>query len=549
MALDVAQRPLLPKEDQPRAEQQALRSRMLGNTIGGWIKDLEDALNKHIRPERRQAWGLAECSRNPFRSLSNQVGGVLYQSPPVVRGPEGSEALIRAVSDAGFWSLQQRLSTDLVGIRESLVRVDWSERGGLLYRPVPCELVYVEALPENPDVPVLVEEIQCRKNLKGEWAWAWEILDIRDLKNPVHKIVSGDRSEDWTAANLGGDKSGENYQYRDDKDRPFLPVVMWHAERTGRLWDSFYGIEAVLGTLTIGVLLTFWVHGVKDGSFATVVITGGRIVGLEIENPDGAKTQVISTEPGSFVEVAAPEDSNVAPQVIQLRPGFEPEKLMSAIDMFGAGLAEYAGVSAADLVRTGADPRSGASLSISREGLRVAQGRYENQLRRGDLELLQVTAWVLNAATRTAHPSSGYTIGYPSLPLSAAEVKEQREDLLAKQDAGLMSSVDVYMRLNPGCDKPQAIAELARVAADKALVERATAAALAAAGINLAPPVVDLEVGKAALIPVIVEKAAAGVIPVDAAREILITMGVASERAIAIMSAVKPAVPATTTTT
>lgn len=465
--LEPISRPSLPPPEMKRAEHQALRARLLN---GHWADDLEKALARHIQPDRRSAWGIPEVSRNPFRSLTTQIGGALYSRPPVVRGPAGSEGLVAAVESAGFWQLQQRLSTDLVGLREGLVRVDWSERGGLLHRVVPCELAHVRAVPEAPDVPTVVEEIQERVDPdSGKPAWCWEILDVTDLEHPLHKILSADRKRDWTAAFLGGPKSGDAYQYRDASGRPYLPVEMYHAERTGRLWDSYYGLEAVLGTLTVGVLLTFWVHGVKDGSFATVLLVGGRVVGLEITSPSGNRTQVISTEPGSIIEVAPVEEYTGQVQAIQLQPGFDPEKLMSAIGMFEGGLAEYAGVSPADLLRTGADPRSGVSLSISREGLRAAQARYEPQLRRGDSGILGLSAKVLNRATSTQYPESGYTLSYPALPLSSEEVKALREDIFAKMSAGLMSKVDAYVRLHPGTTREQAMIELQRIARENAL--------------------------------------------------------------------------------
>ena len=460
MDLDLTSRPQLPAADQKRAEHQALRSRLLS---GLWSDDLEHALDKHIKPERRAAWGIAEMSRNPFRSLSTQVGGALYSMPPILRGPTGGEGLLATVQASGYFQLMQRVSTDLVGIREALVRVDWTERGGLLHRPIPGELCIVRSRSEAPDVPVAVEELQSRTNPKtGKPAWAWEVLDVDDLDNPVHVILSADRKEDWTEATLKGLKSGANYQYRDMAGKPYLPVGMYHAERTGNLWDSYYGVEAVLGTLTVGVLLTFWVHGVKDGSFATVLLVGGRIVGMEITSPSGTKTQVISTEPGSFIEVS-PIEEGVQPSALQIQPGFDPEKLMGAISGFEQGLAEYAGVSAADLVRTGADPRSGASLSISREGLRASQARYEPQLRRGDLGILEISAKVLNGATSTKYPETGYSISYPSLPLSSGEVAAQTTDIVTKIAHGLMSKVDGYMRLHPGLSREQAVLELQRI--------------------------------------------------------------------------------------
>jgi hypothetical protein len=462
-------RPLLPtEEDRNRAEHQALRDRMLD---GEWAKDLEAALNKHIDSSRRTAWGIAEMSRNPFRSIATQVGGALYQTAPTARGVNAGEELVRRVADAGYWQLMQHASTDLVGLRETVMRVDYTERGGLLHRSVDPHHCHIEAIPELPDEPALLEEMQLRCAPDGSEVWTWEVLDVRDLMNPRQQILSADRKTDLTAVFLGGAKSGESYQYRDSLGKPFMPAVLYHAERTGKLWDHRYGLEAVLGSLTVGVLLTFWVHGLKDGSFVTIALVNGRVAGLEVRNADGSasqRTQVISVEPGSFVPIEAISD-NLQPSVVQLQPGFDPMKVMEAIGLFEAGLAEYAGVNAADLVRTGADPRSGVSLSISREGLRTAQARFEPQLRRGDLSVLSISAKVLNAATGTAYPETGYTIGYPSLPLSSAEVQALREDLLAKTAAGLMSKVDAYMRLNPGTTREQAIADLQRIRAENAL--------------------------------------------------------------------------------
>jgi len=273
--IEHATRPQLPtSEDQKRADHQALRARML---CGRWDQDLETALSKHIKADRRSAWGIPEMSRSPFRSIATQVGGALYASPPKT---QGDAALLGVAEGAGYWQLMQRVSTDLVGLREKPMRVDYSERSGVFYRPLEPELCHIRCLPEAPDVPVAIEELQCRKDPDtGKPCWAWEVLDAEALDNPRHQILSGDRSKDWTRDLLG---DVEGYRYRDilDGGRPFLPVTLYHAERTGRLWDAYYGVEAVLGTLTVGVLLTFWVHGVKDGSFATVLLIGGKLAGF-----------------------------------------------------------------------------------------------------------------------------------------------------------------------------------------------------------------------------------------------------------------------------
>jgi len=462
-------RPLLPGDDnQRRAKQQALRMRLLR---GRWMEDLEKALRLHVREDRLGVWGIGEMSRNPFRSISSQVGGALYHRPGELRGGDGVEDLSAAMQAAGYWQVMQRQSTDLVGLRETLMRVDWSERGGLLYRPIDPDACIVDAVPEAPDEPAYLAELQLREHPETkDPAWCWEILDIRDMAAPEHKIMDAKMEEDWTDEILGPAPDGSINGYRYVYDgKPFLPVVMHHAERTGELWDAFYGIETVLGTMTVAVLLTFWVHGVKDGSFATVLLVNGQIRGVEIEGADGTRRNVISTEPGSIIEVGPIEEGAGQPTAVQLQPGFDPQKLMLAITGFEQGLAEFAGVSAADLVRTGADPRSGVSLSISREGLRDAQGRMEPQLRRGDLEAARVTAMMLNLHTGSDLPLDGVSITYPSLPLSIGERKAQTEDLTTKVDAGLMSMVDAYMALHPGITRKQATAELTRIRSENAL--------------------------------------------------------------------------------
>lgn len=461
-------RPPLPGDDnQRRAKQQALRMRLLR---GRWSEDLETALKLHVREDRLGVWGIGEMSRNPFRSISSQVGGALYHRPGELRGGAGVDDLSAAMQAAGYWQVMQRQSTDLVGLRETLMRVDWSERAGLLYRPIDPDACIVESVPEAPDVPAYLAELQLREDEKGKPAWCWEILDIRDLEQPEHKIMDAKMEEDWTDRILGpapeGSINGYRYVY---EGVPFLPVVMHHAERTGELWDAFYGVETVLGTMTVAVLLTFWVHGVKDGSFATVMLVNGQVRDVEIEGANGKRRKVISTEPGSIIEVGPIDEGAGQPTAVQLQPGFDPQKLMTAITGFEQGLAEFAGVSAADLVRTGADPRSGVSLSISREGLRDAQGRMEPQLRRGDLQAAAVTAKMLNLHAGTNLPIDGISVTYPSLPLSIGERKAQTEDLTTKVDAGLMSKVDAYMALHPGITRKQATTELDRIRRENAM--------------------------------------------------------------------------------
>jgi len=140
--------------------------------------------------------------------------------------------------------------------------------------------------------------------------------------------------------------------------------------------------------------------------------------------------------------------------------------LLTAISQYEARVAAFSGISPAEISRANGDPRSGYALSISREGQREAQRRFEPQFRRGDQQLLEVSAALANRHLGTSYPETGYRVQYQSIPLSPNELEAQREDLIAKMDAGLLSPVDAYMALNPGIDRPEAIFRLQEVRAE-----------------------------------------------------------------------------------
>lgn len=460
--------------DRKRSEHQGLRERMLS---GQWLKDMEQALARHFPAERRPYLGPPEISRNPFRSVTSQVGGVLYREPPEVQGDAGSEVTAAQAKAAGLWPLMQNASTDLVGLRELPVRVSWSKRGGLLYRPISPADCWAKASPDAPDVPMLVAERQIRDvpGKSGESQWVWEVLSIEDEDQPFHYVTDADGKRDLTGDYLRNpdgspliNASGSEYKYRGADGRPFIPIQFRHAERTGRLWNPWFGLEAVLGSLTVGVLMTFWVHGIRDGSFYSVLLINGRIGGVETHDQgQPERSDTIYVEPGSYQEVGPLDpDQTTPPSAVQIRPGFDPLQMIEAISSFEGGLAEYAGVSPSDLIRTHADPRSGISLTVSREGLRAAQARAMPQLARDDAGLMEITAKVLNRCEGLGLPETGYQVTYTTIPLSGQEQRDLREDITEKMDRGLLSVVDAYQRMHPGMERETAIEELARIRDD-----------------------------------------------------------------------------------
>jgi hypothetical protein len=65
-------------------------------------------------------------------------------------------------------------------------------------------------------------------------------------------------------------------------------------------------------------------------------------------------------------------------------------------------------------------------------------------------------------------PENGYRIQYAQLPKSAEEIKAEREDILAKLSAGLISPVQAMQIMYPGIDDDQAREMLLKIKRERA---------------------------------------------------------------------------------
>ena len=126
------------------------------------------------------------------------------------------------------------------------------------------------------------------------------------------------------------------------------------------------------------------------------------------------------------------------------------------------------GVAPESITRQNADPRSGYALSIDRAGQREAQRKYAPVFRMGDEELLAKSAMLANRFLGTNLPESGYRISYQSLALGPEEMRAQREDILEKLKAGLISPVDAIQTLNPDLDTNAAVELLQKIRRERA---------------------------------------------------------------------------------
>lgn len=468
-------------EEQDRWNHTALRKRMI---IGAWEQDLEDELSRHLPADRREAWGPADLSSNPFEQITRQLS-VLYHEVPSVTNLNGDiSALVSReglVTKAGFWQLMQRAQQMVIGLRESAIRIDVnptikgmpSIAPGIQYRIVTPDMLYCEAHPDNPDIPVYYQEARLRE-MEGKPVWVADVIDIRDPLNPVFGMFiiekDGSLGDDVSEIFMGSPTyRGADYPYRDSEGNPFLPVVLYHAEKTGSLWDSYNASQMVYGSLTSAVLYSMWVHLVRDACWSQKYVAGLSVAGLsQIDQNEIARRSSIATDPSSILVFTQDPDAQGQPLVGSFSIPTDPHALLESISKYEMRVGLAAGLSPSELSRTNGDPRSGYALAVSKSGQREAQKKFAPVFRMGDEELLAKTAILANRFLGTNLPEDGYRVSYHSMPLTPDEMRAQREDIVQKMQAGLISPVQAVMMMYDDMDDREAREYLLQIRRERA---------------------------------------------------------------------------------
>ena len=466
--------------DEQRWRHSALRRRLL---TGLWEQDLEEELLRHLPTDRREALGPSDMSSCAIEQVTRQLA-MLYHSEPKVTNASDISALVGRdgyVQSAGFFQLMQKVQQMTLGIREMFVRVDVAPHHkegvarveGLTYRAVTPDYVIAAAAEDAPDVPLYYQELRVRMNPdNGNPIWVWDILDIRDPEKPLFGMFAahpdGSIGKDMSEIYMGHPTmTGEAYPYRSADGEPFLPVVLYHAQKTGHLFNAFDAAQLAYGSLTAAVLFSFYVHCVRDNSWPQKYVAGLHLAGLsQLDNDLLGRRSAISTDPSSILMFQTEPDMQGQPMIGSFTYA-DPEKLLDSISKYEYRVATAAGISS-EVLRQSGDPRSGYALSISRDGQREAQRRYAPIFRRSDEEMMAKSAMLANRYLGASLPETGYRVQYTPLGLSPEEMRAQREDILAKLNAGLISPVDAMLMMNPDLDAIEAKKELDRIRAERA---------------------------------------------------------------------------------
>ena len=196
---------------------------------------------------------------------------------------------------------------------------------------------------------------------------------------------------------------------------------------------------------------------------------GASVAGLNAMDQDStSRRAAIATDPSSILMLQTDPDMTGQPMVGTFQPPVKPADLLESIAKYELRVAVSSGISPESVTRQNADPRSGYALSIDRAGQREAQRKYAPVFRLGDEDLLAKSAALANRFLGTNLPESGYRISYQSLALGPEELKAQREDILEKLQAGLISPIDAIQALNPDVDQVGAVELLQKIRRERA---------------------------------------------------------------------------------
>lgn len=494
-------------------QEQRRRRRLM---TGDWLTDLTRRLVREVGAERTDAWGVPQQTSNIFATINREMSA-LYLAPFVTRTPDGTRLAQadagpiaefgRALTRSAFAARMIEFQPLVLGCQEYLWRVHVFDGGRIGLRPVPPDVVDAEPDQDDPSQLYRVRELRWRPQVK---AWCWDVLCAAEREYRVVRYdaegvtteVNGwqhpeARGADVTEAVLGRNLSGADYPYLSPAGDPILPYELYHASALGdQLWHPTRGIESVEGALTIAVMLCFLNHVVKSASWPQRYAVNALLAGAEVGGTmyDGIQIEGIAqtfqiggpgrekviTDPALLLQFVQDPNSPGQPVIGQFLSSADPVAMETVISAIANRVAVEAGLPASDIQRMGGTARSGYAISLSNEGKRVTARRYAPAFRDPDSRMLGKMAALWSTSTGQPLPSGRWDAEYQDLPLSPDEMRERRANVIETMDAGLLSRVNGYAELNPGIDRPQALADLAAIDAERAQKAAQVAAATSA---------------------------------------------------------------------
>jgi hypothetical protein len=365
---------------------------------GEWVADLEAELLAFLGPERRSAWaGTPDFSGN-FLAKAAQGRSTLHDQPWTIEHDDPRAALmVSAYAEGlGVQPLLQRVQRDTVAIRETLLDVEAIE-GRIVLRPVYADRVVAESDPSDPESPrKLIEWRRRYVQRAGASELVW-CQDVYELGKPARCLTAEGREIEGA---LGG------------SPRIGMPHVLYHAARTGALWDPWQEVELYWSSILVAVKRTMGNHILLDASWPQRWSVDVEWQGAALEADETAERLSLTSDPTTILQGRRRAGDGAAPMIGQFQAGGD----LLAVDAHIEGCVRQAAASIdldpSDSSRVTGDPRSGYALSITAEGKKKAQQAYAPVFRVADQQLLGRIAAGMSQIGLGALPTDGYRVRY-----------------------------------------------------------------------------------------------------------------------------------------
>ena len=456
--------PDLPGSEASRGRHQRNRELLLG---GNWKKLLVSELQERLGTTRAAAVAKPDMSSNIMRTVATQLA-VLYDRIPALSADGDEEGAVKALMGAGgYWQVMSYVQRMVIGMNEGLVAIRPGAGGVPIYRYASPGYVVAEARADSPDIPVRLKELRLKRKPEDQGLeWVWECWDA-DPKSPSFHVetIDGDDITARYATDMDGQpvgaRVGDAYPYRKQDGTPVLPYVLYHAQRTPRLFDAFEGVELYEGSLAAACGWSNWYHCHQDASWPQRYTLGCAPAGAA--GIEGNRHAVVS-DPTTIMQLEQTDENATIATVGQWEAGSDPSMLADDLTKYEARLASAFGISPSDILRVGgAAARSGYAIALTQAGKRAAQQKMIPHYRRGDIAAASKTAAIINSAFGTTLTESGFSIKYQPVPKTAAERDADRRHVRELMQDGLMDKVDALVYLNHGLSREEARRRLARI--------------------------------------------------------------------------------------
>lgn len=392
---------------------------------GVWHYDLYSWAASEKNPALLRNMGNLDLSECLYLSVVDQTA-VVYESEPTVSHAAGELTPAMAADCGALFGTHQRLNKCVLGHGEAAIVLDVLPRSA--WDRTPTRIGASVAMADEIDAePVAAGSRELAvfwratsRQINGCRQKCWDYWDLTGAE-PVYEVrlAGGAPVPELRLA-------GKEYLkvWQTEQGEPYIPAVLYHADRGHELWQPYRWTELARATLETAMSWSDWREAFKNASFALRYLLDAEVDdgSTDGEGEEAAETHVVA--PNSLMKFRSRPSVQGAAGV--LAAPIDVLKHAQALTLRHKVRAQAIGLHPSEIEQTGT-PESGVALTIRREGQRHAQRQQEPSFRTGDLELLAKWSALRRTLGLPTLPDAGWSINYGQLAESASEAQARRE--------------------------------------------------------------------------------------------------------------------------